>query len=206
MDNFLGAPAQLTDEERYRDCERFTFTCPDCGTENIYDNMFEGAGSTLQPSLKNCCHIPCRGSPIEHPIQISNKLQLDIRRHIRRYYSGWLLCEDQACRNRTRRLPIAFSRSGPICPACLRSTLRPEYSEKALYNQLCFYRFIFDWEYAFKKVLSTEDRQKLNRESWNKDKDVYKMLKDVIDNILSTSGYSEVNLAKLFQAFTALKY
>lgn len=42
------------------------------------------------------------------------------------YTQGWLLCEDQACRNRTRRLPIAFSRSGPICPACLRSTLRPE--------------------------------------------------------------------------------
>uniref|UniRef100_A0A8C2JGL8 DNA polymerase n=1 Tax=Cyprinus carpio TaxID=7962 RepID=A0A8C2JGL8_CYPCA len=160
VDNFLGAPAQLTDEERYRDCERFTFTCPDCGTENIYDNVFEGAGSTLQPSLKNCCHIPCRGSPIEHPIKISNKLQMDIRRHIRRYYSGWLLCEDPACQNRTRRLPIAFSRSGPICPACLRSTLRPEYSEKALYHQLCFYRFIFDWEYAFKKVLSGEDRRK----------------------------------------------
>uniref|UniRef100_A0A673NKA7 DNA polymerase n=1 Tax=Sinocyclocheilus rhinocerous TaxID=307959 RepID=A0A673NKA7_9TELE len=159
-DNFLGAPAQLTDEERYRDCERFTFTCPDCGTENIYDNVFEGVGSTLQPSLKNCCHIPCRGSPMEHPVQISNKLLLDIRRHIRRYYSGWLLCEDQACQNRTRRLPIAFSRSGPICPACLRSTLRPEYSEKALYNQLSFYRYIFDWEYGVNKVLSGEDRCK----------------------------------------------
>uniref|UniRef100_A0A9J8B998 DNA polymerase n=1 Tax=Cyprinus carpio carpio TaxID=630221 RepID=A0A9J8B998_CYPCA len=205
VDNFLGAPAQLTDEERYRDCERFTFTCPDCGTENIYDNVFEGAGSTLQPSLKNCCHIPCRGSPIEHPIKISNKLQMDIRRHIRRYYSGWLLCEDPACQNRTRRLPIAFSRSGPICPACLRSTLRPEYSEKALYHQLCFYRFIFDWEYAFKKVLSAEDRQKF-KNGWKEEKDVYKMLKDVTDNVLSTSGYSEVNLAKLFQAFTALKY
>uniref|UniRef100_A0A671R8V1 DNA polymerase n=1 Tax=Sinocyclocheilus anshuiensis TaxID=1608454 RepID=A0A671R8V1_9TELE len=158
-DNFLGAPAQLTDEERYRDCERFTFTCPDCGTKNIYNNVFEG-GSTLQPGLKNCCHIPCRGSPMDHPVQISNKLLLDIRRHIRRYYSGWLLCEDQACQNRTRRLPIAFSRSGPICPACLRSTLRPEYSEKALYNQLSFYRYIFDWEYAINKVLSGEDRCK----------------------------------------------
>ncbi|KAL1248604.1 hypothetical protein QQF64_021922, partial [Cirrhinus molitorella] len=204
VDNFLGAPAQLTDEERYRDCERFTFTCPDCGTENIYDNVFEGAGSTLQPSLKNCCHIPCRGNPIEHTFQISNKLQLDIRRHIRRYYSGWLLCEDQACQNRTRRLPIAFSRSGPICPACLRSTLRPEYSEKALYNQLSFYRYIFDWEYAVSKVLSVEDRATF-KIGWKGEKEVYKVLKDVVDNVLSTSGYSEVNLAKLFQAFTALK-
>ena len=39
---------------------------------------------------------------------------------------GWLLCEDQACQNRTRRLPISFSRHGPICPACTKATLRPE--------------------------------------------------------------------------------
>lgn len=204
-DDFLGAPAQLTDEERYRDCERFTFTCPDCGTENIYDNVFEGTGSTLQLSLKSCCHVPCGGSPMDHQVQIGNKLQLDIRRHIRRYYSGWLLCEDQACRNRIRRLPIAFSRSGPICPACLRSTLKPEYSEKALYNQLSFYRYIFDWEYAINKVLTGDDKLKFKSKEWKEEMEVYKKLKGVTDNILATSGYSEVNLAKLFQAFITLK-
>uniref|UniRef100_A0A8C2HCZ4 Polymerase (DNA directed), alpha 1 n=1 Tax=Cyprinus carpio TaxID=7962 RepID=A0A8C2HCZ4_CYPCA len=52
---------------------------------------------------------------------------------------GWLLCEDQACQNRTRRLPIAFSRSGPICPACLRSTLRPE----VLHTLLLLFLFCF---------------------------------------------------------------
>ncbi|KAL7840672.1 hypothetical protein AOLI_G00259950 [Acnodon oligacanthus] len=150
-DGLLGVPPQLTDEERYRDCERFSFSCPDCGTENIYDGVFEGAGNVTEPSLKHCCHIPCGGSPLEHPVQISNKLLLDIRRHIRKFYSGWLLCEDQACQNRTRRLPVAFSRSGPICPLCSKSTLKPEYSEKALYNQLSFYKFIFDWDYAVTK-------------------------------------------------------
>ncbi|TRY69884.1 hypothetical protein DNTS_015347, partial [Danionella cerebrum] len=205
-DNFLGAPAQLTDEERYRDCERFTFSCPDCGTENIYDNVFEGAGSTLQPSLKRCCHIPCESSPMDHHVRIGNKLLLDIRRHIKKYYSGWLMCEDQACQNRIRRLPIAFSRSGPICPACLRSTLKPEYSEKALYNQLSFYRFIFDWEYAVNKVLTVDDKLRFrNEKEWRTEKEVYKKLKDATDNVLATSGYSEVNLAKLFQAFIALK-
>uniref|UniRef100_A0A8C9ZVL6 DNA polymerase n=1 Tax=Sander lucioperca TaxID=283035 RepID=A0A8C9ZVL6_SANLU len=152
-DGMLGAPVQLTDEERYKDCERFTFTCPQCGTDNIYDSVFEGAGLKLEPSLLRCCHIPCGSSPIADAVNISNKLLLDIRRHIKKYYSGWLVCEDQACQNRTRRLPIAFSRHGPICPACTRATLRPEYSEKALYNQLCFYRFIFDWDHAAAKVL-----------------------------------------------------
>ncbi|XP_028815477.1 DNA polymerase alpha catalytic subunit isoform X2 [Denticeps clupeoides] len=203
-DGLLGAPAQLTDEERYRDCERFTFTCPDCSTDNIYDNVFEGAGAKVEPSLMQCCHVPCKGRPVDHAIQISNKLRLDIRRHIRRYYSGWLLCEDRACGNRTRRLPILFSRTGPICPACSKSTLRAEYSEKALYNQLSFYRFIFDWDYAVNKVLQHDEKGKVKR-CWNAEQQVYKKLKEVVDSTLSSSGYSEVNLAKLFQAFAALK-
>uniref|UniRef100_A0A671X5N3 DNA polymerase n=1 Tax=Sparus aurata TaxID=8175 RepID=A0A671X5N3_SPAAU len=162
-DGTLGAPVQLTNEERYKDCERFTFTCPQCGTDNIYDSVFEGAGLKLEPSLLRCCHVPCGGSPIDYAVNISNKLLLDIRRHIKKYYSGWLVCEDQACQNRTRRLPIAFSRHGPICPACTRATLRPEYSEKALYNQLCFYRFIFDWDYAAAKMLQGEERSKVTQ-------------------------------------------
>uniref|UniRef100_A0A7N8Y114 DNA polymerase alpha catalytic subunit n=1 Tax=Mastacembelus armatus TaxID=205130 RepID=A0A7N8Y114_9TELE len=159
-DGLLGAPVQLTDEERYKDCERFTFTCSECGTDNIYDSVFQGAGSKVEPSLWRCCHIACGNNPIKDTVKISNKLLLDIRRHIKQYYSGWLVCEDQACQNRTRRLPIAFSRHGPICPACTRATLRPEYSEKALYNQLCFYRFIFDWDYAVAKVLQSDERSK----------------------------------------------
>ncbi|XP_053715701.1 DNA polymerase alpha catalytic subunit isoform X2 [Synchiropus splendidus] len=202
-DGMLGAPVQLTDEERYKDSERFTFTCPQCGTDNIYDSVFEGAGSKLEPSLMQCCHIPCGSRPIDYAVNISNKLLLDIRRHIRKYYSGWLVCEDQACQNRTRRLPIAFSRHGPICPSCTRATLRPEYSEKALYNQLCFYRFIFDWDHAVNKVLQTDEKNRMGR--LNKEKEVYRKLKEVSDRALSTSGYSEINLAKLFQSFSSLK-
>ncbi|XP_067434009.1 DNA polymerase alpha catalytic subunit [Thunnus thynnus] len=202
-DGMLGAPVQLTDEERYKDCERFTFTCPQCGTDNIYDNVFEGAGLKLEPSLMRCCHIPCSSRPIDYTVNISNKLLLDIRRHIKKYYSGWLVCEDQACQNRTRRLPIAFSRHGPICPACTRATLRPEYSEKALYNQLCFYRFIFDWDYAVAKVLPSDERTLVSR--MRNEKDAYRRLKEVPDKALAASGYSEINLAKLFQAFSSLK-
>ncbi|MBN3304208.1 DPOLA polymerase, partial [Amia calva] len=158
----LGVPAQLTDEEKYRDCERFKFACPECSTEHTYDTVFEGSGDKLQPSLMCCCNNDCKAAPINYQVEISNKLILDIRRHIKRYYSGWLICEEQACQNRTRRLPQAFSRSGPICPACLKANLRPEYSAKCLYNQLCFYRFIFDWEHAVKSFTSDEKGMAFN--------------------------------------------
>ncbi|XP_063063465.1 DNA polymerase alpha catalytic subunit [Engraulis encrasicolus] len=203
-DGMLGVPAQLTDEERYRDCERFTFSCPQCSTDNTYDNVFEGAGTKLEPGLLRCFQVSCEGHPVDHYTQISNKLLLDIRRHIRKYYSGWLQCEDQACTHRSRRLPILFSRSGPVCPSCSKYTLRPEYSEKALYNQLSFYRYIFDWEYAVTKVLAPEDRGMV-KNRWAQEKQAYKKLKDVVDRALISSSYSEVNLAKLFQAFATFK-
>lgn len=56
-DGLLGAPAQLTDEERYRDCERFNFTCPQCRTENIYDNVFEGAVRTPNTQLASVSQV-----------------------------------------------------------------------------------------------------------------------------------------------------
>lgn len=39
---------------------------------------------------------------------------------------GWLMCEEQTCRNRTRRLPLGLYRRGPVCQACMKASLRPE--------------------------------------------------------------------------------
>ncbi|XP_071994025.1 DNA polymerase alpha catalytic subunit [Engystomops pustulosus] len=204
-DALLGGPTQLTDEEKYRDCERFKFCCPKCGTENIYDNVFDGSGPQIEPSLLRCSKPECEASPLDHIAQVHNKLLLDIRRHIKKYYSAWLVCEEQTCQNKTRRLPLNFSRSGPICQACLKATLRSEYPEKALYTQLCFYRFIFDWDYALEKKVTEQEKVYLKKSHNQPAETAYKKLKQTTDLILSRSGYSEVNLSKLFQTLTVLK-
>uniref|UniRef100_A0A8B9RZL2 DNA polymerase alpha catalytic subunit n=1 Tax=Accipiter nisus TaxID=211598 RepID=A0A8B9RZL2_9AVES len=112
---------------------------------------------------------------------------------------GWLICEEPACQNRTRRLPLSFSRSGPVCQACRKAVLRPEYSDKALYTQLCFYRYIFDVDYAMDKVIPEDDKEYLKKKPLRKEiLEAYKRLKSTVDKCLSMSGYSEVNLAKLF--------
>ncbi|XP_019380056.1 PREDICTED: DNA polymerase alpha catalytic subunit isoform X1 [Gavialis gangeticus] len=199
-DAFLGGLAQLTDEEKYRDCERFKFPCPKCGTENIYDNVFDGSGQFLEPSLQQCSKKECNELPFCHVTQMNNKLLLDIRCYLKKYYNGWLICEDPACQNRTRRLPLSFSRNGPLCQACRKAVLRPEYSDKALYNQLCFYRYIFDVEYAMDKVITEEEKVWAEKNlALKKIKEVYKKLKNTVDTFLSMSSYSEVNLGKLFQ-------
>lgn len=56
-------------------------------------------GSRLEPSLMRCCHIPCGGRPIEYGVNISNKLRLDIRRHIKKYYSVSIYVWHKRCFN-----------------------------------------------------------------------------------------------------------
>ncbi|XP_004872292.1 DNA polymerase alpha catalytic subunit isoform X2 [Heterocephalus glaber] len=198
-DALLGGPAQLTDEEKYRDCEKFKCPCPACGTENIYDSVFDGSGTDLEPSLYRCSNIDCKASPLTFVVQLSNKLIMDIRRCIKKYYDGWLLCEEPTCRNRTQHLPLQFSRSGPLCPACMKAVLRPEYSDKSLYTQLCFYRYIFDVDCALEKLITDHEKDKLMKQFLTpKVRQDYKKLKNTAEQFLSRSGYSEVNLSKLF--------
>ncbi|XP_058147839.1 DNA polymerase alpha catalytic subunit [Dasypus novemcinctus] len=198
-DALLGGPAQLTDEEKYRDCERFKCPCPTCGTENIYDNVFDGSGTDMEPSLYRCSNINCKASPLTFTVQLSNKLIMDIRGYIKKYYDGWLICEEPTCHNRTRHLPLQFSRNGPLCQVCLKATLRPEYSDKALYTQLCFYRYIFDMDCALEKLITDHEKEKLKRQYLTpKVLQEYRKLKNTAEQFLARSGYSEVNLSKLF--------
>ncbi|XP_030058230.1 DNA polymerase alpha catalytic subunit isoform X2 [Microcaecilia unicolor] len=204
-DALLGGPTQLTDEEKYRDCERFKFSCPKCTTENIYDSVFDGSGSQIEPSLKRCSNPECDSSPLHHVTQMQNKLVLEVRRHLKKYYSGWLMCDEQTCQNRTRRLPLNFSRNGPICQACLKATLRLEYPDKALYTQLCFYRYIYDWDYALEKVVTEQERGFIKSHNSKEITDAYRKLKNTVDKLVSMSAYSEVNLSKLFQVINTVR-
>uniref|UniRef100_A0A8C3RZW2 DNA polymerase n=1 Tax=Chelydra serpentina TaxID=8475 RepID=A0A8C3RZW2_CHESE len=205
-DALLGGPAQLTDEEKYRDCERFKFSCPRCGTENIYDNVFDGSGKLMEPSLQQCSKKECDESPFNYMIQMNNKLLLDIRRYLKSYYNSWLICEEPTCQNRTRRLPLSFSQNGALCQACKKAILRPEYSDKALYTQLCFYQYIFDVDYAKDKVITDQEKGILMKKKLTTNEtEVYRKLKNTVDRFLSMSGYSEVNLSKLFQTFSIVK-
>lgn len=197
-DALLGGPAQLTDEEKYRDCERFKCPCPTCGTENIYDSVLDGSGTDVEPSLYRCSNIDCKASPLTSVVQLSNKLIMDIRRCIKKYYEGWLICEEPTCQNRTRRLPLQFSRNGPLCQVCMKATLRPEYSDKSLYTQLCFYRYIFDVDCALEKLSADQEKDKLKKVFTLKVRQDYQKLRNTAEQFLSRSGYSEVNLSKLF--------
>ena len=43
-------------------------------------------GTDMEPSLYRCSNINCKASPLNFVVQMSNKLILDIRRYIKKYY------------------------------------------------------------------------------------------------------------------------
>lgn len=186
---------QISDEEKYRMCERFSFRCPssECNTLITMDSAFRGvgSGSNLQVALQHCPNTKCNFEIFTQIASVLNKLRLDIRNHIMKYYNGWLICEDPSCNNRIRRIPLRFSRGFPICNLCERGVLFREYTESQLYKQLCFYDHIFDYHKACQKIKDERIRDENLRKAYN-------ILQSEVQRTLKLNAYSEVNLTKLF--------
>ncbi|XP_041482401.1 DNA polymerase alpha catalytic subunit-like isoform X2 [Lytechinus variegatus] len=200
-DALLGA--QEDDEERFKDADRFKFICPNeaCKRENIVDCVFTGTGSLAEARL-SYCDSRCGTVPADHMTMLGNKLRLLIRTYIQKYYAGWLLCEDTSCAHRTRRVPLNPHRQGFACPVCQRAVLKPEYSDKELYTQLCFFQNIFDYE---KALTENTDKAKSRSQEQASVRSAYQTLKQVIDQRLAANAYSEVDLSKLFHGLFLMK-
>uniref|UniRef100_A0A8C4X2G6 DNA polymerase n=1 Tax=Eptatretus burgeri TaxID=7764 RepID=A0A8C4X2G6_EPTBU len=125
-DALLGGTAQLSDVERYRDCEPFIFSCPKCKAANKFTAPFMDSDNKNRPDMGLCIQEGCTECLFCSINQMKNQLELDVRKHIQHYYAGLLVCEEPTCGHRTRRLPLRFSRSGPTCMACQSAILRPE--------------------------------------------------------------------------------
>jgi len=180
-DALLGA-VEESDADKYRDCERFSFPCHQCGVDIVVDGVENTEDKTLL--LAECSK--CKASPLSNLDYLRNRLTLAMRRQISHYYEGWLVCEDTACGTRTRRTTLTLNRGQPVCSACHHGILRPEVSEKSIYIQFGFFKFIFDAD-KVETVVEAASRLCLDR------------LKFDVDRILAKSAYSEVNLSRLFE-------
>ncbi|XP_014669275.1 PREDICTED: DNA polymerase alpha catalytic subunit-like [Priapulus caudatus] len=147
-------------------------------------------------SLETCPNRKCDLSPRDTTAYICNKLVQEIRKHLSKYYLGWLKCDDVVCGHRTR-IPTARLRNGhPVCDACERGNLHPEYTDTQLYNQLLYYQYIFDVDKALEEV-DQELRIAVKKYLQNFSSE-YSQLKAVVDAYLSRNAYGRVDLNKLF--------
>jgi len=189
---------QLTLEEKFRDCERLSLPCPapQCGRMVVLDAPFTGHDTALAPALLACPNPDCQYPLWKAKNQMKNLLQLKIRHFVNKYYQGWLKCEDSVCGTRTNKLPLIMQRGRPVCAACDRGFLQPEYTDSMLYTQLCFYDYIFDTPKA--SIYMSETEKAVSRKMNPDLNQVYLELKSFTSSWLKRSAYSSVDLGRLF--------
>ncbi|XP_059138881.1 DNA polymerase alpha catalytic subunit-like [Physella acuta] len=196
---------QLTTEERFRDCDRLVFPCPSpkCGRLVTIDSVFVGSDSSIAPSLWACPNPECKTQLWKSKVQLMNLLHRKIQQHVNKYYQGWLKCEDTGCGARTNKLPLIMHQNHPVCPVCDRGYLHVEYTDSALYNQLCFYDYIFDIPKAM--TFLNEGEKLAARRFPSELIEVYREIKIKTSRWLDMSDYCNVDLGKLFQGLGLAK-
>ncbi|KZS08622.1 DNA polymerase [Daphnia magna] len=201
-----GSPP-VTDEERFQSCEKFYFQCSEktCGFEMSMDNVFRKTDDGyVEFALSRCGNSNCKKIPFTAEKQLVNRLTLAIRKHIQLYYAGWMICEDQSCATRTRRIALKSVRAHPVCIGCGTSNMVVEYNDFDLYTQLCYYQHMFDASKAINQLKPNERDQVKLAHNNSMDK-TYKALLNNINQTLLESAYSQVNLAGLFYSFNRPK-
>lgn len=101
-DAYVTLESQISDEERFKDCERLELRCRHCKTNTTFDGIGRVTNDDVIEYGLSCaqCH-----ETLSIP-SIRVQLTLAIRSCIRRYYEGWLICDDPTCSNRTRMMSV----------------------------------------------------------------------------------------------------
>jgi DNA polymerase alpha subunit A len=144
--------SQIDDEVRFKDSVRLTLRCRSCKTLMGFDGLLG--------SIENCspAGIMCSCGQAMSNLSVLMQLEHQIRQQTCKYYEGWLVCDDQACGNRTRQMSVYGHRClGPkgLGHGCL-GKMHYEYTEKMIYNQLLYFSTLFDVEKAKNSAKGTE--------------------------------------------------
>ncbi|KAI9317482.1 DNA polymerase family B-domain-containing protein [Dichotomocladium elegans] len=140
-EEFKTLESQIGDKERFKASERLVILCNQCKAQQDFEGIIRhvsAEGDEKQFASGMECAF-CQG--VFNAGMIRNAMIRSIRSYIRRYYEGWMVCDDTTCMNRTRMTSV-FGRR------CLREgchgSMNREYTDKQLYTQLLFFSTILD--------------------------------------------------------------
>lgn len=189
---FTTLDSQISDSVRFKDCQPFFIRCGGCKGEGEFRPIWERESSVLQHSGPAC--LACGSRYTTASLQV--QLEVQIRGHIARYYLGWLICDDSTCANRTRSMGVYGRRC--LRPGC-RGTMRFEYSDADLYNQLRYFRSLFDGDKAKKAALGSTKLSEVYEIAGNSTcQQFFTDMNTIVDKYLEQCGRRWVDLGALF--------
>ncbi|KAI9257390.1 DNA polymerase family B-domain-containing protein [Phascolomyces articulosus] len=188
-EEFATLESQISDAERFKDAERLVLQCGFCRHEQTFEGitrMLED--NTVVPGLQ------CSGCQrMIAETTIRGALIRAMRSFIRKYYQGWLVCDDNTCDSRTRSMSV-FGRR------CLKDNchgaMKREYTDKQLYTQLLYLTTILDPSKAKQNAAGAPLSASIES-IINKNHTMFTRLNAVADGYLQRSGYRHVDLSKL---------
>jgi len=205
-------------EELFKSCKHLQVTCPECqqqfGFPGVFDLQGEskttsvnpdGTVSAAVPTGLRCPNAQCAGVQAHHEpeleVRLANRLTLDIRQHVMRFYESWTTCSEASCGLRTRQ--ISLRNEGCIRRGC-NGKLIPEYSDRELYLQLLYYRSLFDVEGVAQNMIKAEnDRRRRDASSTQPQltldlppshEQIFSHLYGHMERILDKSAYYHIRL------------
>ncbi|KAI9235463.1 MAG: DNA polymerase family B-domain-containing protein [Podila humilis] len=185
--------SQLSDVERFKDAEGLELICRNCKSTYTCSGLLMEKDEMAHFGLQ-CPECKVVAQPASAGIQLTNA----IRKYIQKYYQGWVVCDDQGCRNRTRMVSVAGRRC--LVEGC-RGSMHNEYTDGTLYTQLSFFSHIFDATKALEKM--DQNSNNLDgaggvRQLIDQNRELVRVLKTGADKYIDKSARRFVDLSQLF--------
>lgn len=93
-----------TNEQKYRDCEKFMFPCNACKTINVVASPYKrNEASKVVSVFEKCSNKDCSVRPLEYLPAIKNRLKIEIAKAISRFYENWFVCDNAMCSSNTQK-------------------------------------------------------------------------------------------------------
>lgn len=196
--------SQVPNSVRFKDATHLTLQCRFCKHAFVFDGLLDSI-ENINPEGIVCPAESCKR--VFSTITVVAQLEHAIRLQTSKYYSAWLLCDDPLCGNRTRQMSVYGQRClGPKGRATgCRGKMVYETTEKALYNQLLYFRALWDVEVGKKGVGGAdgegqaggggEEKVRAVAE-WNRER--FGTCAGVVDGYLRKCGRMWVQMDELF--------
>ncbi|KAG9246225.1 hypothetical protein BJ878DRAFT_565978 [Calycina marina] len=184
--------SQIDDEVRFKDAMRLTLRCRTCKSVNNFDGLLNNNGICTPEG------ITCTCGQVMSQLSVVMQLEHQIRQQTCKYYEGWLVCDDQACGNRTRQMSVYGTRClGPNGRAhgCM-GRMHYEYTEKMIYNQILYFSTLFDVDKAKENATVGEKERVSALAEHNRER--FSVLKGAVGKYLDKCGRQWVAMDSLF--------
>ncbi len=193
----------LSDEERFRACSRLLVRCLNCKEMSIFTGPIRPqdmtlpvrSGSDLLSGLScpsESCKAPlwgCSNGAASFSL-IYQSIVLSLRKCLCRYYDAWLVCDDSSCAMRTQQVGV---REGACnAPGCA-GRMKPEYGDKAVYEQLKYFETLFDVERSQECLATRHKLRKTEIYIPHEDCAIFKLLSKIMHDYIQSCAYNFID-------------